>query len=222
MITVSTDRLPAGERFGFWHEVSSRTWVPYELSCEPHLENGFQARMDVRDLGALQVALMTTTPDVIHRTAKLIRRDDPGLCKLGIAVHGAGTTSQDGREAAFGVGDLVLYDTSRPYSAALSQEVPETRLLVLRFPRLDPRATPGALPPRPGRTAARRPSDQCGRGPVGILQPRIFHPGVPQRLRRVPTPVQGGAVRRRTPRSARSLKSRALTGKDIDPAFAQS
>lgn len=135
MTTVSTDGLPAGERFGFWHEVSSQTWVPYELSCEPHLENGFQARMDVRDLGALQVALMTTTPYVIHRTAKLIRRDDPGLCKLGIAVHGAGTTSQDGREAAFGVGDLVLYDTSRPYSAALSQEVPETRLLVLRFPR---------------------------------------------------------------------------------------
>ncbi|MEU9869461.1 helix-turn-helix domain-containing protein [Actinomadura sp. NPDC048021] len=135
MHTVSTNGLAAGERFAFWHEVSSRTWVPYELSCDPDLETSFQARMDIWDLGSLQVALMTTTPYVIRRTAKLIRQDDPGLCKLGIAVDGAGNATQNGRETAFGVGDLVLYDTSRPYSATLSTDSPVARLLVLRFSR---------------------------------------------------------------------------------------
>ena len=157
MRTVSTDGLPASERFGFWHEVSSRTWVPYELSCEPNLEMSFQARMDIWDLGSIQVALMTTTPYVIHRTPKLIRQDDPGLCKLGIAVDGAGNATQNGRETAFGVGDMVLYDTSRPYSAALSTDSPVARLLVLRFAR--------ALLPLPARdldrlTAVRIPGAQ--------------------------------------------------------------
>ncbi|MFG2004571.1 helix-turn-helix domain-containing protein [Spirillospora sp. NPDC048911] len=140
---VSTDGVPAGERFDFWNDVSARTWVPYELRCAPPLRDGFQAHLSVRELGSVQVTLMTTTPYEIHRTGELIRRSDPGLWKLGVAVSGAGTAAQDDRHTEFAVGDLMLYDTSRPYSAALAAGTRTSRLLVLRFaPALLP------LPPR--------------------------------------------------------------------------
>ncbi|MFI0445632.1 helix-turn-helix domain-containing protein [Actinomadura sp. 6N118] len=132
---VSTDGVPAGERFGYWHEVSARTWVPYELRCPPPLKKNFKARLSFRELGSVQVTLMTTTPYEIHRTDKLIRQSDPGMWKLGVAVRGAGTATQDDRHTEFAVGDLVLYDTSRPYSAALATDIGTGQLLVLQFAR---------------------------------------------------------------------------------------
>ncbi|MGI5415021.1 hypothetical protein [Actinomadura luteofluorescens] len=129
-----------------------------ELSCEPDLEMSLQARMDIWDLGSLQVALMTT-PYVIRRTAKLIRRADPGLRKLGIAADGAGNAAQNDRETAFGVGDLVLYDTSRPYSATPSTDSPSPACLCCDSRVTCCRYRPGPRSPRsrpPERFAARR------------------------------------------------------------------
>lgn len=147
MHVVSTEGVPAGDRFGFWREVSARTWVPYELRCDPRHEEGFRARLSACELGPVQVALMTATPYAIHRTPRLIRQEDPGVYKLGVAVRGAGTATQGDRETEFTAGDLVLYDTSRPYSAALATDVPESRLLVLQFAR--------SLLPLPPRDLAR-------------------------------------------------------------------
>lgn len=135
MQSVSTDHLPPDERFAFWREISSRTWVPYDSTCEPALVPGFNANMAVCELGAVQLALMKTTPYGICRTAKLIRQADPELCKLSVAVRGAGGITQDERHAEFAVGDLILYDTSRPYFAALKPDIRTSQLLVLRFPR---------------------------------------------------------------------------------------
>ncbi|MHC3473156.1 AraC-like ligand-binding domain-containing protein [Streptomyces sp. 7R007] len=130
---VSTDDVPAEERFGFWHDVSARTWVPYDLRREPQHGRTFRARMSTRELGTLQLALMTTTPYTIHRTDRLIRRSDPGLFKLGVAVRGEGAVTQGDRQARFAVGDLVLYDTSRPYTATLDAGPRACQLLVLQF-----------------------------------------------------------------------------------------
>ena len=157
MDVVSTAGVPAQERFAFWREVSSKIWVPYELRCEPHLETGFRARIDVSGPSPVQAMLMTTTPYTIHRTTKLIRQADPELCKLGVAVHGAGVVTQGDRHAEFTVGDLVLYDTSRPYSATLATDIPMSQLLVLQFAR--------SLLPLPSRdlrrlTAVRIPGDR--------------------------------------------------------------
>ncbi|MFI0483836.1 helix-turn-helix domain-containing protein [Actinomadura sp. 9N215] len=136
MHIVTTDGLPAGERLDFWREAGPRNRVPYDPYREPGQEAAFHPRLIVRDLGSIQVTLMTATPYAIHRTCELLRRDDPRLCKLGIVVCGAGTTVQDDdRQAMAGAGDLVLYDTTRPYSVALPADVASGQLLVLRFAR---------------------------------------------------------------------------------------
>ncbi|MCG5220997.1 AraC-like ligand-binding domain-containing protein [Streptosporangium soli] len=135
MDVVSTTEVPANERFAFWREVSSKTWVPYDARCAPHLEDRFRAQIGFRQLGPVQSTLMTTTPYSIHRTHKLIRQTDPEVYKLCCTTHGQGVVVQDDRQAVFGAGDLVLYDTSRPYHAELAPDIPAIQMLVLQFPR---------------------------------------------------------------------------------------
>ena len=79
----------------------------------------------------MQATLMTTTPHSVHRTSKLIRQADPEVFKLGCILRGGGMLGQDGRHANVGVGDLLLYDTSRPYLAGLMPDVPASLMLLL-------------------------------------------------------------------------------------------
>jgi AraC-like DNA-binding protein len=135
MDVISTAEVSAEERFAFWREVNAKLWAPYDLRCETHLEKGFQAKVDVGDFGPVQAALMTTMPHAIYRTPKLIRQSDPEVFKLGCVVRGGGMIAQDGQCADIGVGDLIFYDTSRPYQAEFSPDVPVSQLFLLRFPR---------------------------------------------------------------------------------------
>lgn len=135
MDVVSTAEVAVGERFAFWREVHSKLWAPYDLRCDPQTESGFQARVGVSEFGAVQATLMTTMPHSVHRTPKLIRQADPEVFKLVCVVRGGGMVVKDGRHADVGVGDLVLYDTSRPYLAEFTPDVPVSELLLLRFPR---------------------------------------------------------------------------------------
>jgi AraC-like DNA-binding protein len=135
MDVVSTADVPPGERFGFWREVNSKIWVPYDLRCEPQARSSFRAQVGISEFGGVQVTLMTSMPHSVHRTPKLIRQADPEVFKLGCIVHGHGVIAQDGRCTEFGVGDLMFYDTSRPYKAELKTHGPAGQLLLLRFPR---------------------------------------------------------------------------------------
>ncbi|MFG1914395.1 helix-turn-helix domain-containing protein [Micromonospora sp. NPDC048898] len=135
MDVISTDHLPPGERFDFWRDVNAKVFVPYDLRCDPQLERGFRGRVDVTGFGGVQAILITSMPHSVHRTPKLIRQADPEVFKLGCMVRGAGMIVQDRRHAHFGVGELMLFDTSRPYVAELHPHVPVSQLLLLRFPR---------------------------------------------------------------------------------------
>ncbi|HZF87706.1 helix-turn-helix domain-containing protein [Streptomyces sp.] len=135
MDVISTAEVSPRERFTFWREMNSKLWVPYELRYAPRSEKSFQAQVRVTEFGSVQAALITTTPHSVHRTPKLIRQADPDVFKLGCFVHGGGAITQDGRRADFVAGDLVLYDTSRPYQAEFAPDVSASQLLLLRFPR---------------------------------------------------------------------------------------
>ena len=135
MDVISTADMPPGERFGFWREVNAKVWVPYDLRCEPRLEREFRARVGISEFGGVQATLITTMPHSVHRTPKLIRQADPEVYKLGCMVRGSGMIAQDGRCADVGVGDLIFYDTSRPYLAGFNPRIPVSQVLLLRFPR---------------------------------------------------------------------------------------
>lgn len=135
MDVISTDDVPAEERFGYWREVNSKLWAPYDLRCEPQWQTGFRAKVGVSEFGPVQATLITTMPHSIDRTPKLIRRSDPEMFKLACIVRGGGSVTQDGQTLNFGVGDLKLYDTSRPYLGEYVPDIPVSQVLLLRFPR---------------------------------------------------------------------------------------
>ncbi|MCX4471474.1 helix-turn-helix domain-containing protein [Micromonospora sp. NBC_01655] len=135
MDVVSTADVSPGDRFAFWREVSAKLWVPYDLARERQAETGFEARVGISEFGPVQATLMTTMAHSVRRTPRLIRQADPEVFKVSCTVSGSGTLTQDGRRAEFGTGDLVLYDTSRPYVAELRPDDSTSRMLLLRFPR---------------------------------------------------------------------------------------
>ncbi|MFG1779550.1 helix-turn-helix domain-containing protein [Micromonospora sp. NPDC049048] len=135
MDVVSTADVSPGDRFAFWREVSAKLWVPYDLARERQAETGFEARVGISEFGPVQATLMTTTAHSVRRTPRLIRQADPEVFKVSCMVSGNGRLTQDGRCAEFGAGDLVLYDTSRPYVAELRPDDATSRMLLLRFPR---------------------------------------------------------------------------------------
>ncbi|MEU8157154.1 helix-turn-helix domain-containing protein [Micromonospora sp. NPDC048986] len=135
MDVVSTTEVPVEDGFAFWREVNSKLWVPYDLRCESQWEPGFRAQVGISEFGPVQATLITTMPHSVRRTPKLIRQADPEVFKLGCLVRGGGMITQDGQRTDFGVGDLILYDTSRPYLAEFTPDVPVSQLLLLRFPR---------------------------------------------------------------------------------------
>jgi AraC-like DNA-binding protein len=132
---ISTAEVSAAERFAYWREVHAKLWVPYDLRCERGREQEFRAHVGVSDFGPVQATLLTTMPHAAHRTAKLIRQADPDVFKVGCIVHGSGMITKDRASVRFGVGDMTLYDTSRPYLAEFAPDVPVNKLLLLRFPR---------------------------------------------------------------------------------------
>jgi AraC-like DNA-binding protein len=167
MDVVSTDKIPPAERFAFWREVSSKVWVPYDARCETHLEQRFQAQVAISELGPVQATLMTSTPHSVRRTPKLIRQADPEAFLVTCTIRGPAMMEQDGRQVDLGVGDLGLYDSSRPYLAGLLPAAEPSRLVILRFPR-----SSLPLPPHDLRdlTGIRIPGD---RG-IGALSSRIL------------------------------------------------
>ncbi|WP_329256238.1 hypothetical protein OG223_32630 [Streptomyces sp. NBC_01478] len=57
-------------------------------------DEDFRALARTRHLGPLHLLHLTCSPSVIHRTAPLIRRSDPGLCSVVFPLHGTLTVSQ--------------------------------------------------------------------------------------------------------------------------------
>ncbi|TYB38400.1 helix-turn-helix domain-containing protein [Actinomadura chibensis] len=129
-MVIRTADLPAAERFDFWRSSVSETFVP--LRAETTRPELFEGRIRGRELGALKVTEVASTPSVVRRTGALIARSDPGHYKIGVQLNGYCLLTQDGREAALVPGDFTIYDTTRPYTLAFDDSY---RQLVLMVPR---------------------------------------------------------------------------------------
>jgi AraC-like DNA-binding protein len=113
---IRTDHLPPAERFAFWREVVSQTWVPTECSTDDAV--GFAAELRSSDLGAIQVNVVRSAPYHVRRTPRTIARADPDMVKIVMPLPGSTSrvvVTQNGGQARLAATDFALYDTSRPY-----------------------------------------------------------------------------------------------------------
>ncbi|MFG3108943.1 AraC-like ligand-binding domain-containing protein [Streptomyces tendae] len=113
-VVLSTQAVPDPEKAAYWSEVVNRTLVP--MSVTPRNAGPFDGRIATHRFGYLQVSTVEADAKRISRTPALIGPSSEALVAVGVQVSGTATFVQDGRTAEVGEGDLVVYETARPYS----------------------------------------------------------------------------------------------------------
>lgn len=113
-LVLTTASVPDRDKVAYWNDAVSRTLVP--MTVAPRGDGPFDGRITTDSLGYLQVSTMEADAKRVSRTPALIARSSEALVAVGVQISGTATFVQDGRRAELGEGDLVLYDTSRPYS----------------------------------------------------------------------------------------------------------
>ncbi|MGW2220400.1 AraC-like ligand-binding domain-containing protein [Nonomuraea sp. NPDC001684] len=127
---IRTSDLPARSRHDAWRGIVCDTLGPLDL----RIDSGAPLRGEIElgQLGPVGVGrVRTSTPHSVHRTAKLIHRDNPELYRAVLAVSGSPVLRQDGREIRLHKGEFAIYDFTRPYEIAYDSAV---QLAVFSFP----------------------------------------------------------------------------------------
>ncbi|MEV7008142.1 helix-turn-helix domain-containing protein [Streptosporangium sp. NPDC051022] len=141
-----SEDLPAPDRFAWWLEMTAKSFVPTLMSSDH--EADFRATLRMLDLGPVQLSTMTYPSLRPYRTPKLIRQRDPEMFCLSLTLRGIMGLAQSGRQVVLGPQDLMLYDTSQPFSGwTLSEDGDGVAGMILQIPK--------ALMPLPADSVAR-------------------------------------------------------------------
>lgn len=158
-ILIDTEKVPSAERLERYQAVLAGQPMP--LTLEPPLPDRFASQLNITAFGPLAVGRVVQGIDgvcEIVRSPKLIRQADPEIYRLMINLRGHNVMVQDGREAVLGVGDMAIYDSSRPFVAS---RVPGAGFhhdfLMLTFPRSLCAVSPNVIR---AATSVRLPSDR--------------------------------------------------------------
>ncbi|MDM0071528.1 helix-turn-helix domain-containing protein [Variovorax sp. J31P207] len=100
--------------FAHWNEVVCRTFA--EMDVESSERGSFTASLSTADFGLLQSSSVTSTKVRYTRDPDHIRRASDDSFLASVKLQGTGVACQDGREAVLGPGDIVVYDTARPFT----------------------------------------------------------------------------------------------------------
>lgn len=108
-LVLSTDTVPVGDRLDRWR--AALATAPTPMAVTPRGSAPFTGRITGGRLGHLPVCSL-------QADAQRVGRSGPGDPCVAVLVLTAGTATlvQDGRSAVAGAGDLLVYDTARPYT----------------------------------------------------------------------------------------------------------
>lgn len=112
-----------------WQEKLWSTYVRLESSSD---EPGFFGRVQEVLPGSNLLSFVSSTRQLTERTPGHFRSDQRELVLLSVQIDGQGYVEQEGRQARLDPGDLVIYDTTRPYRLFFKEPF---RQLVFRMPR---------------------------------------------------------------------------------------
>ncbi|MFB9434636.1 helix-turn-helix domain-containing protein [Streptomyces showdoensis] len=116
---LTTASVPDREKVAYWNDAVSRALVP--LTVTPRGEGPFDGRIASGRLGYLQVCTMEADAERVSRTPALIAGSSEALVSVAVQISGTATVVQDGRRAEVAEGELVVCDTTRPYSVDYPQ-----------------------------------------------------------------------------------------------------
>jgi len=112
-----TGKEPPGQRMAYWLETVCSQILPVQI--DPRHDRVPDAGMSCNALGALRIRDVVGGDHVYTRTDRLVRRGDPQTVQIGMPLKGCSLLVQDGREAVLSPGDMVVYDSSRPFTLVM-------------------------------------------------------------------------------------------------------
>ena len=114
-----TRRTPKQDRMAFWLETVCQQILPVKI--DPRHDAQPSAAMACRKMGDLSLREVVGGDHVYVRDEADVRRGDPQTVQIGIPTGGTSILVQDGREAVLNAGDMVIYDSSRPFTLAMHE-----------------------------------------------------------------------------------------------------
>ncbi len=127
--------VDASDGFEQWHHVTCRQFSITQ--CRSIVERNFQARISVREFGALKIHnyLSTTPPDdliTVSRRQPDIRTDHRDHFQLWVMLDGRTSLAQQGRAVQVSAGDIMLQDQSLPFDLELGHVAHAHMVLIPR------------------------------------------------------------------------------------------
>lgn len=128
--SVSTAELAVPERLAFWEEYNAEALIG--LTCSTYQPEGLVARQLNLDLGGLRVADIAGNAHVIERAPALVRARPKDATFVTMLLEGEAFFYHPGGCLTLGAGDVVVYETDRPYLFGFGTAM---RQLLLDVPR---------------------------------------------------------------------------------------
>lgn len=126
---ISTLDVSPGERFDYWTSVVCNRCIPAD-SHAGHAAD-FNARLTGRTLGSISVSMLQAPAHTWTREERHVRAASDHDIWVAYMETGSAAFVQDGRSVVQRPGDLVLYDSARPFTHTMSEQ----SLYVARIPR---------------------------------------------------------------------------------------
>jgi AraC-like DNA-binding protein len=126
-----TDAVASKDRFSYWNETICAFLSPVD-SVQLARDRPFSAKLQRINAGPLQVSDIRFSPMRNNRTRDLLRSRPNENFFVALMVAGHGRLVQDQRCATPGPGDVVIYDSARPFTWAFDHD---SRMLIGQLPR---------------------------------------------------------------------------------------
>lgn len=114
-----TRSKPDGERMDFWVDTVCRQIFP--VAIDPRHDTSPSAAMRCATFGVVGMRQVIGGDHVYVRSAGDVKRIDPGTVQIGMPIRGSSLLIQDGREAVLAGGDMVIYDSARPFTLVMRE-----------------------------------------------------------------------------------------------------
>ncbi|MFC4911461.1 helix-turn-helix domain-containing protein [Actinomadura gamaensis] len=140
---ATTERIDPADRIAYWEDYNRRALVG--LACTSYSEDGLLARQANYRLGAVRLADISGNAHTIERDPEITRSTPKESVFASLLLKGEAVFLHEHGCLAATAGDLVLYDTRRPYLFGFSSSM---RQLLLDIPSdlFERACLPGGVP----------------------------------------------------------------------------
>lgn len=129
-LAVTTDEVGPRQAFDRWQDLISDTFVP--LAVAPTTDRPFRGRVVHSSVGPVELTTVRACGQHVRRTAGLISGSTDEFVLASIQVAGCAEVHQSDRNAVLEPGDMVFYDSTRPYTLHFPDRFEQ---LVVQVPR---------------------------------------------------------------------------------------